>query len=82
MAQRLLAEGVGGEELRLCLACRNMQKAEAARQSLVADYPGSKVDVLRVDVSSVTSVKTAAAELKKRCVYVSIYVQVNHLIPA
>lgn len=72
LAQRLLAEGVrgegegGGGDVRVCLACRNMQKAEAARQSLLADYPHSKVDLLHVDVSSIDSVKTAAAELQKR----------------
>ena len=68
-AQRLLAEGVrgqGGGSVRVCLACRNMQKAMAARDSLLASYPGSEVDVLHIDVSSVASVKRAAAELQRR----------------
>lgn len=72
LAQRLLAEGVrgdggqGGGGVRVCLACRNMEKAEAARESLLTDFPDAKVDVLRVDVSSVASAKTAAAELQER----------------
>lgn len=70
LAQRLLAEGVreegGRREVRVCLACRNMQKADAARHSLLTDYPHSKVDLLHIDVSSVASVKMAAAELQRR----------------
>ena len=52
----------------VCLACRNMHKAETAQQLLLSDHPHSKVDMLQVDVSSVTSVKTAAAEIQRRCV--------------
>ena len=69
LAQRLLSEGVGdGESVRVCLACRNTEKAEAARQSLMADNPGCQVDIVRVDVSSIASVKAACAEIERRCV--------------
>ena len=53
--------------MRVCLACRNLQKAESARQSLLASCPGSKVDILQLDVSSISSVQEAAAELQRRC---------------
>ena len=67
LAQRLLAEGVGEKErVRVCLACRNMEKAEAARQSLMANSPGCEVDIVHVDVSSVASVKAACAEIERR----------------
>ena len=67
LAQRLLAEGVAGEErVRVCLACRNMEKAEGARQRLMADNPGCEVDIVCVDVSSIASVKAACAEIERR----------------
>ena len=56
----------------MCLACRNLQKAESARESLLASCPGSKVDILQVDVSSITSVREAAAELQRRCGHIGI----------
>lgn len=75
LAQRLLAEGVGGgggeERVRVCLACRNRGKAEKARQSLIAANPGSVVDIINIDVSSIVSVKTACAEIERRLCDVS-----------
>ena len=67
LAQRLLAEGAGeGERVRVCLACRNLEKAEIARRSLLADNPGCEVDVVHIDVSSVASVKAACEEIERR----------------
>ena len=54
--------------MRVCLACRNREKAESARRSLLESSPGSKVDILHIDVSSVSSVRRAAAELQRKCV--------------
>ena len=52
--------------MRVCLACRNMEKAEAARRSLLADHPGARVDTLHVDLTLASSVREAAAELQRR----------------
>ncbi|KAG7263807.1 hypothetical protein CRUP_006575, partial [Coryphaenoides rupestris] len=54
---------VGGE-LRLCLACRNMGRAEAARAALLTSHPGARVDLLHLDVGSARSVLRAAREVK------------------
>ena len=76
LAQRLLSEGAEEEEeeeegrVRVCLACRNMEKAAAAQQLLLAEHPHCKVDTVQVDVSSVASVKAVCAELQRR--YVSL----------
>lgn len=64
LAQRLLSEKES--DVRVCLACRNMEKATVAQQLLLADHPDCKVDILHVDVSSVASVKTACAEIQRR----------------
>lgn len=55
-----------GSHLRLCLACRNMQRAEAARSALLASHAEACIDLLHLDVGSVQSVLTAAKEIKTR----------------
>ncbi len=68
VARRLLEEDAakGGRRLRVCLACRNMKKAEGARQSLLADHPGAQVDLLEIDTSLSSSVQAAAREIQNR----------------
>ncbi|AWP04423.1 putative 3-keto-steroid reductase-like [Scophthalmus maximus] len=63
LCERLLTED---GQLRLCLACRNMQRAEAARSALLASHTDAHVDLLHLDVGSVQSVLAAAEEVKAR----------------
>uniref|UniRef100_A0A3Q3X3D1 3-keto-steroid reductase/17-beta-hydroxysteroid dehydrogenase 7 n=1 Tax=Mola mola TaxID=94237 RepID=A0A3Q3X3D1_MOLML len=63
LCERLLAED---SQLRLCLACRNMQRAEAARSALLTSHTDARVDLLQLDVGSVHSVLTAAQEIQAR----------------
>ncbi|XP_029381050.1 3-keto-steroid reductase-like [Echeneis naucrates] len=63
LCERLLMED---SQLRLCLACRNMQRAEAARSALLTSHTNAQVDLLHLDVGSVQSVLTAAQEVKAR----------------
>ncbi|KAM6948691.1 3-keto-steroid reductase/17-beta-hydroxysteroid dehydrogenase 7-like, partial [Aplochiton taeniatus] len=63
LCERLLC---ADSQLRLCLACRNMQRAEAARSALLTSHPNACVDVLHLDVGSVRSVLHAAQEVKTR----------------
>lgn len=65
LCQRLLTVD---EELHLCLACRNMAKAEAVRSSLLASHRSAQVSIVQVDVASLPSVLRAAEELKQRFV--------------
>uniref|UniRef100_A0A3B3B7D8 3-keto-steroid reductase/17-beta-hydroxysteroid dehydrogenase 7 n=1 Tax=Oryzias melastigma TaxID=30732 RepID=A0A3B3B7D8_ORYME len=64
LCDRLLAEAAEG--LLLCLACRNMQRARAARLSLLASHPSAQVDLLQLDTSSISSVISAAQEVKHK----------------
>ena len=52
--------------LTLCLACRNKQRAQQAKDSLLTSYPGSKIDIVIVDTSCVKSVLEAAKTLRER----------------
>ncbi|KAM4727826.1 3-keto-steroid reductase/17-beta-hydroxysteroid dehydrogenase 7-like [Anableps anableps] len=63
LCERLLSED---GQVRLCLACRNMKRAEAARAALLASHSGARVDLLHLDVGSVQSVLSAAEEVKAR----------------
>lgn len=63
LCERLLTEDT---QLWLCLACRNMQRAEAARSALLTSHAGAHVDLLQLDVGSVESVLNAAKVVKSR----------------
>ena len=63
LCERLLSQD---SEVRLCLACRNSGRAEAARSALLTSHPGARVDLLNLDVGSVRSVLRAAQEVKAR----------------
>ncbi|XP_077188685.1 3-keto-steroid reductase/17-beta-hydroxysteroid dehydrogenase 7 [Paroedura picta] len=63
LCERLLQEDAS---LHLCLACRNMEKANATRKMLLSSFPHADVSIVQVDVGSVESVLNAAKEIKKR----------------
>jgi 17beta-estradiol 17-dehydrogenase/3beta-hydroxysteroid 3-dehydrogenase len=64
---RLLAED---DDLHLCLACRNLSKARAVRDTLLASHPSAEVSIVQMDVSSLQSVVRGAEEVKQK--YVSL----------
>ncbi|XP_021496293.1 3-keto-steroid reductase/17-beta-hydroxysteroid dehydrogenase 7 isoform X6 [Meriones unguiculatus] len=63
LCNRLLAEDDG---LHLCLACRNLSKAAAAREALLASHPAAEVSLVQMDVCSLLSVVRGAREVKQR----------------
>ncbi|XP_071821929.1 3-keto-steroid reductase/17-beta-hydroxysteroid dehydrogenase 7-like isoform X2 [Apostichopus japonicus] len=63
IAQRLLTLEI---TLTICLACRNVSKAEKAKSQLTADHPEASIDILQLDTSSISSVSEAAKELQQR----------------
>ncbi|XP_034387271.1 3-keto-steroid reductase [Cyclopterus lumpus] len=64
LCERLLSQDLEG--LQLCLACRSMRRAQAARSALLASHPAAQVALLQVDTSSISSVIAAAREVKLR----------------
>ncbi|KAM7162710.1 3-keto-steroid reductase/17-beta-hydroxysteroid dehydrogenase 7 isoform 3-T3 [Macrochelys suwanniensis] len=62
LCKRLLREDAG---VRLCLACRSMQKAAATKAVLLAAHPAAQVTLVRLDVSSLESVLRAASEIQR-----------------
>jgi len=63
LAERLLQHDVN---IHVCLGCRNEQRAEAARRSLLSKCPQANVSILLIDVGKPASVYRAAADVKQR----------------
>lgn len=50
------------KEIEVVMACRNLEKAQAARQQILAEIPSAKLKVMVLDLADLESVKTFAAE--------------------
>ncbi|XP_037530214.1 3-keto-steroid reductase [Nematolebias whitei] len=80
LCERLLSHD--SEGVRLCLACRNMHRAEAVHSALLASHPEAQIDLLQMDTSSISSVLNAAREVKLRydrldCLYLNAGIMPN-----
>lgn len=58
-AARVLA----GRNARVIIACRSPQKAQSARERILALHPAAEVETLQLDLSSLDSIREAAAKL-------------------
>ncbi|XP_015687524.1 3-keto-steroid reductase [Protobothrops mucrosquamatus] len=63
LCERLLQED---ENIHLCLACRNMEKANATRDNLLSSFPRAHISIVKIDVGRLESVLHAAQEIKIR----------------
>src|SRR5690606_3242999 len=69
MAQELAARGT-----RLCLACRNQDKAAQARDLILARTPGAEVELYALDLASFASVRAFAAALSERHPHIDVLI--------
>ncbi|NXG32400.1 DHB7 reductase, partial [Dromaius novaehollandiae] len=65
LCRRLLEED---RRIHLCVACRNAQRSEATRESILAAHPTARVSTVEVDLASLASVLRAARDLRRRYV--------------
>ncbi|XP_041481046.1 3-keto-steroid reductase/17-beta-hydroxysteroid dehydrogenase 7-like isoform X2 [Lytechinus variegatus] len=63
LADRLLALDI---TILIVLACRNLSKAETAKQNLLSSHPDATIDIVQLDTSKLSSVYKACAEINKR----------------
>uniref|UniRef100_UPI00398EFD27 3-keto-steroid reductase/17-beta-hydroxysteroid dehydrogenase 7 isoform X2 n=1 Tax=Pristiophorus japonicus TaxID=55135 RepID=UPI00398EFD27 len=63
LCERILSED---DQIHLCMACRNMQKAEVAKSELLLSHPEVNISLLKIDVGNINSVIEAAKEIKQR----------------
>ena len=63
LALRLLQHDVS---IHVCLGCRNEQRADTARNSLLSKCPEANISVLLIDVAKPASVYRAAADVRQK----------------
>ncbi|XP_060083474.1 3-keto-steroid reductase/17-beta-hydroxysteroid dehydrogenase 7-like [Ylistrum balloti] len=63
LAERLLTIH---KDLHLCLACRNRQRAQTARDVLLLSHPKAQISIITLDTSNVQSVLSAVKDIKKQ----------------
>ncbi|XP_078075462.1 3-keto-steroid reductase/17-beta-hydroxysteroid dehydrogenase 7 isoform X3 [Mustelus asterias] len=73
LCERILSED---NQIHLCMACRNMKKAEAAKSELHLSHPGADISLLKIDVGNINSVIKAAKEIRQRYQHVD-YLYLN-----
>jgi NAD(P)-dependent dehydrogenase (short-subunit alcohol dehydrogenase family) len=60
------ALALAGKSCSVVLACRNIDKAEAAKAGILAKYPKATVECMALDLASLKSVRKFAAACKRR----------------
>ena len=59
---------------KVILACRNPQRAEAARKALAADYPDSTVTVMLLDLADFSSIDAFVREIQQKGIDIDVFV--------
>jgi len=71
-----VAKGLAWQGAQVVLLCRNPERAQVARDKILADVPGAQVELQIIDLSSMQSVRDASAEILSN--YPRIHVLVNN----
>ena len=61
-----VTKGLLKNAFHVVMACRNLEKANIAKEQILTDLPSSKLEVLTIDLSDFESVKTFAQEFKSK----------------
>ncbi|KAF6018358.1 hypothetical protein EB796_023329 [Bugula neritina] len=62
---KVTAEELAARGATVYMACRNMEKAEQARQDILSKNPEAKLILIKIDLNSLQSVKACAEEFMK-----------------
>ncbi|MFT5645870.1 MAG: NAD(P)-dependent dehydrogenase (short-subunit alcohol dehydrogenase family) [Aureispira sp.] len=60
------ALGLAKKEMTVVLACRNIDKATAAKQEILKEVPNADLDIIQIDLSSLDSVRKFAKNYLKK----------------
>lgn len=64
------------KDAKVIMACRNISKAETAKQNILKEAPSAKLDIIQLDLSDLKSVKAFAAEFLSK--YKNLDVLINN----
>ncbi len=59
---------------RVVMACRNLEKANSAREQILTEFPSSRLDVMTMDLSDFESIKTFAEAFKEKFSHLDILI--------
>ncbi|OIQ37579.1 MAG: short-chain dehydrogenase [Crocinitomix sp. MedPE-SWsnd] len=54
------------KDIKVVMACRNLEKAEEAKKNVLSEFPNADIDLMKLDLSSLESVKNFASEFNKK----------------
>lgn len=54
------------KDLPVIMACRNIKKADSQRDNLIKQFPHSEIDILELDLNSLTSIRSFVEEIKNQ----------------
>ncbi len=60
------ALGLAKKDIEVILACRNLQKAEAAKSRIIYEYPKAQIKSIKLDVSSLCDVREFATQFQRQ----------------
>lgn len=65
---------LAGKGATVVMACRNLDKAAAAKASVLQSHPSAKLDVRPLDLADLSSVRTSAAALLADCPHIHLLI--------
>ncbi len=69
-----VAKGLLKKGFLVVMACRNLEKANKAKEQILIDLPSSKLEVMTVDLSNFESIRTFAQDFKSQFQHLDILV--------
>ncbi|MCW8832796.1 MAG: oxidoreductase [Colwellia sp.] len=54
------------KNIKVVMACRNVDKAQEAKYSMLAEVPNADIEILKIDLSSLASVRSAVSEFRRK----------------
>lgn len=60
------ALALAAKRMKVVMACRSVDKAEAAKQHILAKVPNGDLEILQIDLSKLASVRSAADEFRSK----------------
>lgn len=74
LGKELCKELAGRRSAHVIMACRNLDKADQARQSIVRELPGAELELLPLDLRSFDSVRRFVREVQSRHAKVDVLI--------
>ena len=66
------AKAIAAEGARVVMACRSLERAEAAAAEVRAHVPAAELELVRLDLADLAQVRDAVAELLDRCPQIDV----------